>query len=63
MEKRKPEFKAIAVEPTDSPVLSKRGSDSHKIPGIDGGSIPQILRLDLVDQTTGNQNEGGNNDN
>ncbi|UCD22612.1 MAG: cysteine synthase A [Chloroflexota bacterium] len=50
MKKRKPEFKAIAVEPTDSPVLSGGTSGSHKIQGIGAGFIPQILRQDLVDE-------------
>ncbi|MCJ7668933.1 MAG: cysteine synthase A [Dehalococcoidia bacterium] len=50
IKKRKPEFKAIAVEPTDSPVLSRGKSGSHKIQGIGAGFIPQILRLDLVDE-------------
>lgn len=50
IKKRKPGFKAIAVEPTDSPVLSGGKPGSHKIQGIGAGFIPQILRLDLVDE-------------
>jgi cysteine synthase A len=50
IKKRKPEFKAIAVEPTDSPILSGGKPGSHKIQGIGAGFIPQILRLDLVDE-------------
>jgi cysteine synthase A len=50
IKKRKPEFKAIAVEPTDSPVLSGCKPGSHKIQGIGAGFVPQILRLDLVDE-------------
>jgi len=50
IKKRKPEFKAIAVEPTDSPVLSGGKPGSHKIQGIGAGFIPQILRMDLVDE-------------
>ena len=50
MKKRKPEFKAIAVEPTDSPVLSGGKPGSHRIQGIGAGFIPQILRMDLVDE-------------
>lgn len=57
IKKRKPEFKAIAVEPTDSPVLSGGKSGSHKIQGIGAGFIPQILRLDFVDEIVGVTNE------
>jgi len=47
---RKPEFKAIAVEPVDSPVLSGGRPGSHKIQGIGAGFVPDVLRLDLVDE-------------
>ena len=57
IKKRKPEFKAIAVEPTASPVLSGGKPGSHKIQGIGAGFIPQILRLDLVDEIIGVTNE------
>jgi cysteine synthase A len=57
IKKRKPEFKAIAVEPTDSPVLSGGKPGSHKIQGIGAGFIPQIVRLDLVDEIIGVTNE------
>ncbi len=50
IKKRKPEFEAIAVEPTDSPVLSGGKPGSHKIQGIGAGFIPKILKLDLVDE-------------
>ena len=50
IKKRKPEFKAIAVEPTDSPVLSGGKSGSHKIQGIGAGFVPDVLRTDLVDE-------------
>ena len=50
IKKRKPEFKAIAVEPADSPVLSGGKSGSHKIQGIGAGFIPDVLRMELVDE-------------
>jgi len=46
---RKPEFRAIAVEPSGSPVLSGGGPGHHKIQGIGAGFVPDVLRLDLVD--------------
>jgi cysteine synthase A len=50
IKKRRPQFKAIAVEPVDSPVLSGGKPGSHKIQGIGAGFVPDILRLDLVDE-------------
>ena len=50
IKKRKPEFRAIAVEPVDSPVLSGGKPGSHKIQGIGAGFVPDVLRTDLVDQ-------------
>ena len=47
---RRPQFKAIAVEPADSPVLSGGKTGSHKIQGIGAGFVPDVLRLDLVDE-------------
>lgn len=50
IKKRKHEFKAIAVEPEDSPVLSGGNPGSHKIQGIGAGFIPEVLRMDLVNE-------------
>jgi cysteine synthase A len=47
---RKPTFKAIAVEPSNSPVLSGGEAGPHKIQGIGAGFIPDVLRLELVDE-------------
>lgn len=50
IKERKPEFWAIAVEPKDSPVLSGGKPGSHKIQGIGAGFVPEVLRMDLVDE-------------
>ncbi len=49
IKKRKPEFKAIAVEPEDSPVLSGGSPGKHVIQGIGAGFIPDVLESDLLD--------------
>lgn len=50
MKSRNPNFWTVAVEPTDSPVLSGGQPGPHKIQGIGGGFIPAILDTKLIDQ-------------
>jgi cysteine synthase A len=54
---KKPSFKAIAVEPADSPVLSGGKPSPHKIQGIGAGFVPSILRRDYIDEVITVTNE------
>jgi cysteine synthase A len=47
---RKPSFQAIAVEPSNSPVLSGGEPGPHRIQGIGAGFVPDVLRLELIDE-------------
>jgi len=50
IKQRKPEFKAIAVEPLGSPVLSGGQAGPHKIQGIGAGFVPAVLQPELIDE-------------
>ncbi|MGA2379507.1 MAG: cysteine synthase A [Spirochaetia bacterium] len=50
IKKRKPSFKAVAVEPAKSPLLSGGTHSPHKIQGIGAGFIPAVLKRDLIDE-------------
>ena len=51
IKQRKSSFQVIAVEPANSPVLSGGSPGSHKIQGIGAGFIPDVLQIELIDET------------
>jgi cysteine synthase A len=57
IKKRKPDLRVVAVEPADSPVLSGGKPGPHKIQGIGAGFVPEVLRLELVDEIIGVTND------
>lgn len=57
IKERKPTFKAVAVEPADSPVLSGGNPGPHKIQGIGAGFIPKILNTKIIDEIVTVTNE------
>jgi cysteine synthase A len=57
IKKKKPSFRAIAVEPKDSPVLSGGKAGAHKIQGIGAGFVPEVLNTRIIDEIIPVSNE------
>jgi len=54
---KKPSLKIFAVEPTNSAVISGGPPGPHKIQGLGAGFVPEVLRMDLVDEVITVSNE------
>lgn len=57
LKEKNPDIKIVAVEPADSPVLSKGISGSHKIQGIGAGFVPETLDTEIYDEIIAVKNE------
>lgn len=57
IKRRRPSFKAVAVEPAASPVLSGGRPGSHKIQGIGAGFVPEVLNTEILDEVVPVENE------
>ncbi len=57
IKKKKPSFRAIAIEPDASPVLSGGSPGAHRIQGIGAGFVPAVLNRDLIDEIIRVKNE------
>ena len=57
LKKQNPAVKVVAVEPKDSPVLSKGHGGSHKIQGIGAGFVPEVLNTQIYDEIIAVENE------
>lgn len=58
---RRKEFRAVAVEPENSPVLSGGNPGSHKIQGIGAGFVPDVLNRDIIDEVVRVKDEDAGN--
>ncbi len=56
LKERHPNVRIVAVEPADSPVLSKGVAGAHKIQGIGAGFVPEVLDRSLIDEVIAVQN-------